>query len=227
VNFGDAVFGESAALEADFVHAVGVGVAGGGGHGEGQDVLRDGGASADVGVGADAHELMHGAERSDDGPLFDGDVAGDGRSVDQHDVIFDEAVVADVGVGHDEQMAADFGEASAFDGAAIDGDAFADFVVIADFEARGLVVVGDVLRSHADGGVGEKRIVVADFGWAFDGDVGAQAAVFSEFDVGADDAVGADVAGCGDFGAGVDDGGGVNVHECMIAGCKLIVFVLR
>ncbi len=52
-----------------------------GGEGVGQDVLRDRGASADVGVAADAAELMHGAEGADYGVVLDNDVAGESGGV--------------------------------------------------------------------------------------------------------------------------------------------------
>jgi len=56
-----------------------------------------------------------------------------------------------VRVSHDEVMAADAGEAPAFDGAAIDGDELANDVVGADFEVRGFAVVAQILRGEAYG----------------------------------------------------------------------------
>jgi hypothetical protein len=103
--------------------------------------------------------------------------------------------VSDVGVSHDEVVAADAGEASAFDGAAIDGDEFADDIVVADFKSRGFAVVADVLRREADGRERKEVITRADFGRAFDGDVRDQFAAFAQFDVCGDGAVWADFAG--------------------------------
>src|SRR5947209_57286 len=183
MNFSDAFLGESSTLQTNFIHAVGVGLACRGGHGEWQHVLGDGGASADVGMRADSHELVHGAEGSDYSPLFDGDVAAQRSAVHEHHVIANYAIVPHMRVGHDKQMASDFGEATTFHGSAIEGDVFANLVVIADFQAGGLAAVRDILGRHADSGVGEKRVVGPDLRRAFDHDMRQQTAVFSEFDV--------------------------------------------
>src|SRR5437660_5394107 len=56
-EFFELLRGEAAALEAYLVEPVGMVVALDGGERVGEDVLRDGGASADVSVAADAAEL--------------------------------------------------------------------------------------------------------------------------------------------------------------------------
>src|SRR6266478_917860 len=68
-EFFELLRGEAAAFEAYFVEAVGVVVALDGGEGVGEDVLRDGGAAADVGVAAYAAELVDGAEGADYGEV--------------------------------------------------------------------------------------------------------------------------------------------------------------
>src|SRR5579864_1447433 len=156
MDFLYAFFGKSSPLKADFIHAVGVGLAGRGGHREWQHVLGDGGASADVGMRADSYELVHRAEGSDYGPLFYGHVAAEGGAVHEHHVIANHAIVADVRVGHDEKLASDFGEASAFHSSAVDCDVFANLVVIANFQAGGLAAISDILGRHADGGIGKE-----------------------------------------------------------------------
>src|SRR5436305_1983504 len=216
MNFSDAFLGESSTLQTNFIHAVGVGLAGRGGHGEWQHVLGDGGASADIGVRADSHELVHGAEGSDYGPLFDGYVTANSGPIHQHDVIANHAIVSHMRVGHDKQMATDFGEATTFHGSAIEGDVFANLVVIADFQAGGLAAVRDILGRHADRGVREKRLVAADHRRAVDHDMRQQTAGFSEFDIRADDAIGADLAGSWYLRARIDDGCGMN-HRGWVA----------
>src|SRR5947209_7885746 len=96
MNFSDAFLGESSTLQTNFIHAVGVGLAGRGGHGEWQHVLGDGGASADIGVRADSHELMYRTECSDYGPLCDGDVAAKSGAVHEHHAIADDAIGSDL-----------------------------------------------------------------------------------------------------------------------------------
>src|ERR1700752_2787003 len=98
----------------------------------------------------DAHELVHRAQRAHHGPFFDGHVSGQGRAVHQHGVISDHAIMPDVRVGHDEQMTAPSGYAAAFDGSAIDGNVLANFVVVTNFELRGLAFVSDVLWGHTN-----------------------------------------------------------------------------
>src|SRR5713226_1640176 len=108
---------------------------------------------------------MHWAKRADHGPFLHGHVSAEGGAVHQHAVVANHAVVADVRVGHDERVAADAGEATAFDRAAADGDALANLIVVADLKARGLALIGSILRRHADGGEWEERVVRADLGW--------------------------------------------------------------
>ena len=130
-------------------------------------------------------------------------MAAQGRGIRHDYVIADRAIVGDVRVSHDEVVAADAGETSAFDGTAIDGDEFANDVVVADFEARGLAVVADILRSEADGRKREESIMVADFRGTVNGNVRDQFAGFAEFDVCTDGAIRADFAGGMDFRGGV------------------------
>src|SRR5690348_6869882 len=150
VNPADAVFGETAALEAGGVESVGVGVAGGNGFGKRQHVASDGGAAADKRMGADANKMMHRTKRAHRGPFFHDDVSAQSCGVGEDDVVADHAVMGNVRVGHDERVIADKGQASALGGAAIDGDKFADSVVVADLEARRLAAVAYILRRESD-----------------------------------------------------------------------------
>ncbi len=81
---------KAAAFEPDFVEAVGAGLAFGRGKRIGQDVLGDGGASAGVGVLADAAELVDLVERAYRGVVLDDDVAGEGGGVGQDAVVADD-----------------------------------------------------------------------------------------------------------------------------------------
>src|SRR6266699_753895 len=141
VNLADAVFGETAALEAGGVESVGMGVAGGNGFGKGKHIAGDGGAASNEGVGTDANKMVHRTKRTHRGPFFDDDVASQSCGIRQNHVVADYAVMGNVGVGHDERVAADAGQASAFYRAAIDGHKFADSVVVADLKARRFVFV--------------------------------------------------------------------------------------
>src|SRR2546430_3410422 len=121
-------------------------------------------------------------------------------------------------------MAANLRQATALEGAAIDGRALADFVVITDFEAGRFALVGHVLRVHADCAKWEESVVRADFRGTFDCDVRDQVAAFAHLHVWTDYAVRADLAGCGNFCAWINDCHGVNIHhwvmECGARPCK-------
>src|SRR5258708_6089053 len=110
VNLADAIFGETAALEAGGVQSVGVGVAGSNGFGKGKHVAGDGSAAANEGVGTDANEMVHRTQRAYRGPFFHDDVSTQGCGIGQDDVVADHAVVGNVGVGHDEGVTADAGQ---------------------------------------------------------------------------------------------------------------------
>jgi hypothetical protein len=212
VNFANTFFAEAAAFEPNSVQSKSAGAAFGGGFGERKDVAGDRRSAADEGVSADAHEVVHRAQRTNRGPILDDDVAAQGRGVGHDYVVADRAVVSDMGVSHDEVVAADASEASALDGTAIDGDELANDVVVANFEPRGLAVVADILRSKADGGKRKEVIMSSDFRGTIDGDVGDQFAGFAEFHVCADGAVRADFAGWMNFCGGIENGRGMGVH---------------
>jgi hypothetical protein len=175
--------------------------------------LGDDGATADVGVGSDSRELVHGRESADGGPLFDGDVSGECGGVGHDDVVADEAVVSDMCVGHDEAMTADLRELAAFDGAAMDGDVFADLVMVADLEASGFTFVGKILRAHADDGEREDAIVAAELCGSLEYDVGDEFAVLSHLNVGPDYAERSNGARLWNAYRGIDEGGGMNAHS--------------
>src|SRR6266849_4901924 len=115
--------------------------------------------------------MMNRTKRAHRGPFFHDDMASQSCGIRQNDVVADYAIMSDMGVGHDERVIADAGQASAFCGAAIDGDKFADGVVVADLEARGFVLVAQVLWGESDRGEREKAVARADFRGAFDGDM--------------------------------------------------------
>src|SRR5690242_15593703 len=115
---------------------------------------------------ANRHELVDWAQRSDYCPVFYRDVAAQRCGVDQHYVVADLAVVADVGVGHDEAVAADLRQGAAFYRSAMDAGVLADQVAVADFETRGFVLVGVILRADADDRKRPDAVLAAELCWA-------------------------------------------------------------
>ena len=100
----------------------------------------------------------------------------------------------DMCVGHDQQMASNLGQPSAFDRAAVYGHVLANFVVIADLKAGGFATISYILRRHADGCIGEKRILRPNFRWTLNRHMRQQAAVFAEVYVPTDHAIGPNAA---------------------------------
>ena len=99
---------------------------------------------------ANSNEVVYGTERANYSPFFDDDMAAQSCGIGKDDVAPDYAIMRNVGVGHDQGMAANARQPSALGGAAIDGDKFADDIVVADLEASRLAAVAQVLRGKSD-----------------------------------------------------------------------------
>src|SRR3954466_19587 len=158
MNFPDSIFAEAAAFEADGVQSISAGATFGGGFREGKNVAGNRRPAPDKCMRTDTNKVVHRAQRADRRPIFDDDVATQCGSVGHDYMISDCAIVSNVRVSHDEVVAADAGESSALYGATIDGDEFANKVVVADFKARGLAVIADILWRESDGRKREEMI---------------------------------------------------------------------
>ena len=112
--------------------------------------MFDAGAVADHGVGANAHELVHHRRATHDDVVFDVDVPGEDDVVGEGGVVANDAVMREVDIGHDPVAVAEDGFADVLHGAAVEGDEFADGVVVADFEGGVFAAVFFVLRDGAE-----------------------------------------------------------------------------
>ncbi len=157
----EALGGKSFALQADGVDAVAGGLALGDHAGKWRHVLGDDRGSADVGIAADAAELVHGRKGADGGEIFHGDVAGQSGAVGENGLVADVAIMRDVRVGHEQAAAADGGGAAAADCAAADGDVFAESIFVADDEMGFFAGKFQILGIAADGAEGMENIVAA------------------------------------------------------------------
>ena len=101
---------------------------------------------------ADAHELVHWAQRANCGPVFDCNVASECGGIGHDHMVPDCAIVCDVGIGHDQRMTSDTRQATAFHSAAIDGHELANFVVVSNFELCRFTCITQVLGRHTDRG---------------------------------------------------------------------------
>src|SRR6267154_2036652 len=144
VNLANAFRGEASAFQANLIHPIGVRVPRGGRHGKWQDILRDGRPSPHVRVRTDAHILMHRAERTHHRPLFDSYMPAQRCSIHQHAMVADHAVMADMSISHDQSMIANSGEAAALHRTAVDSDALANLVVVANLQTRWFASVRNI-----------------------------------------------------------------------------------
>ena len=163
-----------------------------------------------IGHFADAAELMHRRQPADDRVVLDGHVARERGDVGHDDVVAQHAIVRDVAVGQDVVVRTDARD-FAVAGGAVDGDVFAEGVVVADFRARDAALPFQVLRLQPDAGERKNFILPAERRVAVNDDVRMQFAAVAERDVFADDAIRADFAAGADLRLGMNDGGRVNI----------------
>src|SRR5690606_2781627 len=135
---------------------------------------------------------------------------GQSRVVDQDAVIAYHAVRADMGIGHDQVVITNGGFAAILQGAAVNGDAFADRVVIADHQSRRLPLVLQIRGVFTNRGKLVDTVVLANHGRPFEHYVRADDCTLADFHIGPDNAPGADDDVVSQSGTGVDDRSRVN-----------------
>lgn len=131
--------------------------------------------------------------------------------VDEDDVVEDVAVVGHVGVRHQQVAVPDPSAAVFLHGAAIDGDPFAELVVVPD-EDTGLVAAGValVLRLTADDAVRPEAVVRADRRLADDRHMTVEPAAVTDAGFGTDETERTDFDVVAKFGIRIDIGQGGN-----------------
>ncbi len=144
---------------------------------------------------ADADVLMHRTHCAHHSPILDRHMSAEGGGIGQDHAIPNYTIVGNVRVGHNQVVIPHAGDAAAFYRAAIDGDKFADLVVVPDFQLSGLAGVGDVLRRQSDGRKWKEAVIRANFRRALNRDVRNQVASFAELHLRSNHTVGADFAG--------------------------------
>jgi hypothetical protein len=95
-------------------------------------------------------------------------MSGQSGGIGQNAMAANVAVMANVHAGHEQATGAEMRKAASTDGAAADGYAFPDGVVIADFRLRRLAAVLQILWCDADCTEGMKDVACADAGAAFE-----------------------------------------------------------
>ena len=121
-------------------------------------------------------------------------------------MIADHDVVADMAAGQDVIVRADHGGLAVARGA-VDGDAFADGIVIADLGARQAALPFQILGPEPDGGEGKDLVLLPEPRVAIDHHMRMQPAARPQLHVLADDAIRPDLAIGPDLRLGMDDCG--------------------
>ena len=144
------------------------------------------GTTARDGEFADAAKLMHRCKPTQDGVIFNNDVPSQSRVARQNDVIALNAIVGDMGVDQKKIVRTDDRGVPVV-GGAMDGDIFAEDVVIPDAKPSRSAFPFQVLGFAAQTGEGENLVALAKDGMAADDDVTLQFATRSEDGVFLDD----------------------------------------
>ena len=174
-------------------------------------VLHNLGHAAHHGAGADFYELVDAAHAADDCVVFHDDVAGRAGKAGHDDVVSEIAVVCHMGVCLKHIMRADTGFA-VFSRGTVDGDEFAEAVVVADDDCTVFVGKFQILRIFTDDGV---RIYMIIFPHAYvsrNDRMGADNGAFADFTVGTDDGIGFDNHIFMKFGSRINNGRFMNLR---------------
>lgn len=183
---------------------------------EGGNVSGDSAHSTDHGHFSDANKLVDSDHSTDGGFFFNGDVSSDGDVVCDRAVVCDGAVVAHVNKGHDVVTIPDYGFVTS-SGSPVDGDEFANKVVVSDFEECFLSRVFSVLGVSAEDGTLVDVITITEDGIGSDGDVGTEDASVTQNRFWFNDAKRPDLHILSDVGLGADDCGRVDVLQGLLS----------
>jgi hypothetical protein len=156
-----------------------------------RDILVNAGQPGGIAPPAYSNELMQQDNARQPYACFDFAVAAYLGEVAKDGFIFDDAIVTDVDANHNEVIAAYFGEGIVVH-TGVNGDLFADSIVVADYKAAELGVGTKIenLRFASDDTVGKEMITFSDCHVFVDDDVGFKDGSFADEGAGANKAVG-------------------------------------
>ncbi len=183
---------EAAAFEPDRIHAITMGLALGDDARKRRHVLRDDGASADVGVAANAAKLMHGTERTDIRIVLDGHMARERGAIGENGVAADIAIVGNVGICHEKIVAADPRHAATLRGAAAHRGEFSKTVCISHDQFCALATEFQILRIPADGAERIENVFASNPRWSANHGMRLQHAIAAQLNFVSDDGERAD-----------------------------------
>ena len=122
-----------------------------------------------------------------------------------------------MGVAHQEVIVAKTSDAVFFFAGTIDRDAFAEGVVVADFDTGVAALVAEILWLCADDNVWVQDVVVTDRHVAHERNIVEKARTAADFCACSDSAKGTDFYVLVNFGSGIDPG------VCCYAGCHVLL----
>src|SRR5579884_53254 len=176
-----------------------------------RNVLGDAGHSPDHGQRADPAVLVDAADSAEVGVVFDGDVAANAHVRGDGNVAADQTVMPDMRIGHDHILVAEPGD-TAFAGGAVDGNAFADNVAIADDHITLFAFIFEILRRSAQNGARKDLAVAPDRGVLLDDHVRVQDGARADAALLADNAVRSDLRARLNLRGRIDDGRRVDLR---------------
>jgi hypothetical protein len=179
---------------------------------ERQRILSDFAAATDHGQPPDAAELMNGNRPGNESAIANRDTPGEQTRIGEDDIVADPAVVADVTKRHEKVSVSD-SRCRAFCAAAMDGDSFANDIVVSDFNEAHTGLEFEILRLSADHHGFRDAVAAAEPRMPFDhgvrGDVGAVADDY----VFLDDGVGSDLDFAPERGALMNERRGMDASQ--------------
>jgi hypothetical protein len=177
--------------------------------GVGRDVFADGTTALHEGKGANADELMDETVTGDKSAVTNDHMATQQSAIDQDDVVAKMGIMADVTTGHQQIMRADNGMSIGL-GRAMDGNMFAENVVVANQRGSGFASVFQVLRGVTDDRTRVEMIMASRFKYAGEINVRADDTMLTQRDLGVNDRIRPDLGCVRHLGVRMNDGRGMN-----------------
>ena len=174
VNIADTVdtfLRESTTLESQTVHAAILDRVTGSLDEGGYILVNEGTALGDD-MRADVNELQTSRLATKDDIVAHDDMTGEGGIVGQHTVVADDTIMSHMDIGHD-KVAIAYNSLAAGGGAAVDGAAFADGIVVTNLDSGVFSGELKVLRYGGNDSTGEDATVLTNTGTGEDGYIGA------------------------------------------------------
>ena len=151
------------------------------GHHKRRHILYHNRATAQHHMLTDTAELVDRRHTTDNGKVFHFDVACQRSVIGENTVIADHAVMRDVRIDHQQVIVTHTGDPGILHSAAVNGDAFADHIAIADFGSRRFTVIFLILIGFADRRELINLVIASDTGMAVHHHVGFQYGAFADF----------------------------------------------